>query len=121
MQVFTAVHRPVSVLWDGRFVHVLLEGHHLDVDEQAASTGLVASDGPPPLPPARHAVRPADAIAVTSPLAPGTFVAELGMGVVHAAPDVLARAEVAPGVAAISARVKHQFDPRGRLNPDRDV
>jgi FAD/FMN-containing dehydrogenase len=62
-------------------------------------------------------VRPADAITVTNTLAPGSFVAELGMGVVHAAAGALVVAEVAPGVAAIAARVKQQFDPAGRLNP----
>ena len=87
MAVFAAVHRPVSVLWDGTQVHVLLEGHHLDVAEQATRTGLIASDGPPPLPSARHSVRPADVLRITAGLRSGTFVAELGMGVVHADAD----------------------------------
>ncbi len=119
MAVFAAVHRPVSVLWDGARVHVLLEGHHLDVAEQATRAGLVASDGPPPLPGARHAIRPADTLVVTAGLPSGTFVAELGMGVVHAEADALPLAAVDPGVAAIARRVKDGFDPAGRLNPGR--
>ncbi len=119
MAVFAAVHRPVSVLWDGTHVHVLLEGHHLDVVERAMRTGLVESDGPPPLPAARHSVRPADVVRVTAGLRSGTFVAELGMGVVHAAPDAIPPTAVDPGVAAIARRVKDGFDPTGRLNPGR--
>lgn len=119
MAAFAAVHRPVSVLWDGTHVHVLLEGHHLDVAEQAARAGLTASDGPPPLPAVRHQVRPADVLTATSGLPPGTFVAELGMGVVHAAPGAIPPAAVDPGVAAIARRVKNGFDPTGRLNPGR--
>lgn len=121
MAVFAAVHRPVSVLWDGTHVHVLLEGHHLDVAEQAVRTGLTASDGPPPVPAVRHQVRPADALTATSGLQPGTFVAELGMGVVHAAPGAIPPAAVDPGVAAIARRVKDGFDPTGRLNPGRNA
>ncbi len=119
MAVFAAVHRPVSVLWDGTQVHVLLEGHHLDVAEQAAFTGLIAGDGPPSLPVARHAVRPADVLVVTAGLGPGTFVAELGTGVVHADAGAIPPAVVDPGVAAIARRVKDGFDPTGRLNPGR--
>ncbi|MCX6521932.1 MAG: FAD-binding protein [Actinobacteria bacterium] len=119
MAVFAAVHRPVAVLWDGISVHVLLEGHHLDVAEQATRTGLVASDGPPTLPGGRHAVRPADVLAVTSGLRPGAFVAELGMGIVRADADAIPPTPVDPGVAAISRRVKEGFDPTGRLNPGR--
>jgi glycolate oxidase FAD binding subunit len=121
MAVFAAVHRPVAVLWDGIHVHVLLEGHHLDVAEQATRTGLAASDGPPPLPAARHAVRPADALQLASGLRPGTFVAELGMGVVHVEADAIPPVTVDPGVAAIARRVKDGFDPTGRLNPGRTV
>jgi glycolate oxidase FAD binding subunit len=121
MAVFAAVHRPVSVLWDGAHVHVLLEGHHLDVAEQATRIGLVASDGPPPLPTTCHAVRPADVLQITAGLRPGTFVAELGMGVVHGDADAIPPSPVEPGVAAITRRVKDGFDLVGRLNPGRTV
>ncbi len=119
MSVFAAVHRPVSVLWDGAHVHVLLEGHHVDVAEQAERTGLSMSDGPPSLPAGRHALRPAEVLIATGRLDPGSFVAELGMGIVHAAADAIPNVAVDPGIAAIARRVKHQFDPTGRLNPGR--
>lgn len=119
LDTFAAIHRPVSVLWDGARVHVLLEGHRLDVDEQAARAGLRESAAPPmlPSPGARHLLAPSAVVAATASLEPGTFLAELGLGVVHAAPDALPAREPDPGVAAIEHRMKQRFDPAGRLNP----
>ena len=112
MRVFAALHRPVSVLWDGATVWVLLEGHPLDVAEGAAAAALVECDGPPPLPTgSRRLVAPADVATLT-----GEFVAEIGAGVVHhSEPAPTPRREEA--TARLSARVKREFDPAGRLNP----
>ena len=121
MQVFAAVHRPVSVLWDGRCVHVLLEGHHRDVAEQATRNKLHMIDAAPVLPPVRHTVRPADIVTLTSRLVPGSFVAELGLGVLYADAGAVTPAPIEPGVTAIGRRAKQQFDPAGRLNPGRVV
>jgi glycolate oxidase FAD binding subunit len=50
---------------------------------------------------------------------PGVFVAEVGVGVVHA--DVPSpHRPVDPAVAALHAGIKRQFDPTGRLAPGRD-
>jgi FAD/FMN-containing dehydrogenase len=47
------------------------------------------------------------------------FVAEMGVGIVHAdAPPPLR--PVAPRVAALHRTLKSEFDPDGRLNPGRD-
>lgn len=120
MHVFVAVHRPVSVLWDGAQVHVLLEGHPRDIDEQASAAGLTPSDGPPAIPAGRSLVRPADVVTATAHLAPGSFAAELGIGVVHTEHGhELPVAATDPGVDAIARRVKANFDPHGRLNPGR--
>jgi len=112
--VVALLHRPVSVLWDGAHVRVLLEGHPDDVTDQARRAGLAAQDGPPELPSgSRRLVRPADVILQT-----GTFVAEIGTGVVHhAEPSPPSPRE--PGVVAIERRLKDAFDPRRRLNPGR--
>lgn len=109
--------RPSAVLWDGVVTTVCLEGHPADVAEQAAGAGLAEVDGPPAVPSgARVAVgvRPLD-------LAPGTYLAELGVGVVHVA-DPAALPPVLPpdaAVAALHGRLKALFDPDGRLNPGR--
>jgi FAD/FMN-containing dehydrogenase len=127
MSVFAAVHRPVSVLWDGDRVYVLLEGHHRDVAAAAAQLSLDACAAPPTVPTAQIRARPADVVAITARLAPGTFVAELGLGLVHVRPDALTAVGTAgdpgidPGVAAIARRVKREFDPSGRLNPGRSA
>ncbi|MEQ1699677.1 MAG: FAD-binding oxidoreductase, partial [Ilumatobacteraceae bacterium] len=50
----------------------------------------------------------------------GEFVAEVGVGIVHhaAAHDAAASVE---RTVALSAAVRHEFDPTGRLNPGVDV
>jgi glycolate oxidase FAD binding subunit len=121
MTVFAAVHRPVCMLWDGVAVHVLLEGHPVDIDEQASAAHLRPSE-PPVVPPARTLVRPAETLEVTGRLEPGGFLAELGVGVVRTTDGVgLPVAVVDPVVAAIGRRVKANFDPDGRLNPGRSA
>ncbi len=102
----------MSVLWDGATVWALLEGHPSDITEQAAATGLTAVDGPPPLPPGRTSLASSQLGALT-----GTFVAELGVGIVHG--DAPPRPPVDPAVQAVARRVKPELDPTGRLNPGR--
>lgn len=114
--LFPRLHRPVSVLWDGATVWALLEGHHDDVASQASSAGLSAVDGPPPLPTgSRRSVAPT-AIGAQS----GTFVAEVGVGIVHHADPWTAPARD-PRVVALAQSLKAEFDPSGRLNPGVDV
>ncbi|MFN8024437.1 MAG: FAD-binding protein [Acidimicrobiales bacterium] len=118
MEVFAALHRPVAVLWDGARVHALLEGHPLDVAEQARRAGLLESEAPA-VPSGRHLLAPSRALAATASMAPGSYVVELGLGIVHAPADALPPAPIDAGVQAIGRRVKAQFDPAGRLNPGR--
>lgn len=140
-----AVLRPGAVLWDGRWSWVELEGHAADVDaDQSRLAGLghwVEVDGPPPRPAHRWSLTPAQLRLLGSgpdgptglddptgpsgpevlpPREPGTFVASIGVGTVwsEAAPPVRS----VPGpVAAVSARLKHNFDPTGRLAPGRSL
>ncbi len=109
---FALLYRPVSVLWDGATVWALLEGHATDVNEQAASVGLAPCAGPPALPTgSRRVLAPADIAACT-----GTFVAEVGVGVVHHA-DPWAQPIGDSRAAQLAAALKREFDPAGRLNP----
>ena len=48
--------------------------------------------------------------------APRTFVAEVGVGVVHL-PEPAPVPPVDPAVAELHLRLKASFDPTGRLNP----
>ena len=51
----------------------------------------------------------------------GTFVAEVGVGVVHHATARPSDDVVDPAVRTLHARIKQRFDPSGRLNPGVDV
>lgn len=117
--VFAALHRPVSVLWDGSRVSVLLEGHPLDVAEQAAAAGLAEVDGPPAITWSGHLRVAPSALSTAVTSLTGPFVAEMGLGVVHVAAQASENPPPAEDKAlqALSTRVKQQFDPAGRLNP----
>ena len=110
--VFPLLHRPVSVLWDGATVWVLLEGHQSDVAAQAAGAGLGECAGPPPLPSGSRRSLPPSNLATLD----GQFVAEVGVGIVHHASPWVAPSSDA-SVAALAASLKAEFDPDGRLNP----
>ncbi|MET0579180.1 MAG: FAD-linked oxidase C-terminal domain-containing protein, partial [Ilumatobacteraceae bacterium] len=115
-EVLARLYRPTSVLWDGGTTWVLLEGDERDIDNQVASLDVVPTAGPPALPTGgRWSVSPGAIRDLT-----GTFVAEVGVGIVHHADPAPLR-DVEPAVAALHRRIKAGFDPSGRLNPGVDV
>jgi glycolate oxidase FAD binding subunit len=114
----TVLHRPAAVLWDGTSTWVCLEGHPADVDAQAALlAGAAEVEGPPLLPTGSRRSLPPTALRELT----GTFVAEVGVGVVHHADPWPERPTPAAGVLALNRTVKQLFDPAGRLNPGVDV
>jgi FAD/FMN-containing dehydrogenase len=116
------LYRPAAVLWDGRTTWVLLDGHPDDVAAQSALAGLADVDGRPALPgPHRWSLRPSElpALGAGTDVGPGRFVAEVGVGVVHAERPPPPR-PVDAHVVDLHRRIKAVFDPGGRLNPGRD-
>ncbi|HTN79382.1 MAG TPA: FAD-binding protein, partial [Acidimicrobiales bacterium] len=109
--LLTSLQRPSSVLWDGETASVLLEGHPSDIEAQAARLDLHEASGPPALPPHRWSVPPSDVGALG-----GTFVAEVGVGVVHHDEPRPPR-PVDAVVADLTIRIRNAFDPTRRLNP----
>ena len=119
-ELLASLYRPVSLLWNGAITWVRLDGDAGDVASTAARLGFSGAAGPPPLPgPHRWSMAPGDLTQLTT-AEPGTFMAEIGVGVVHG--DVAQdRPEPEPTVAALHTRIKHAFDPTGRLNPGIDA
>jgi len=111
-----SLHQPSSILWDGSTTWVLLEGHPADVEAQADIVALPEVEGPPPLPTGGRRSMPPAALRTLA----GTFVAEVGVGIVHAA-EPTPVVELPAEVAELNRRVKTAFDPTGRLNPGRQV
>jgi glycolate oxidase FAD binding subunit len=116
--VVAQLYRPTSVLWDGTSTWVLLEGNRHDVETQAGHARLRRSDPPEELPTGgRWSVAPSELPALVGT---GKFVAEFGVGIVHHEHPQPSR-EIPAAIAELHRRVKHEFDPEGRLNPGVDV
>jgi FAD/FMN-containing dehydrogenase len=119
--VLDALYRPSCVLWDGTTSWTLVEGYEPDVESESAAggrLGLRPVEGPPDLPPVRSSLRP-DALASLPRSLAGRFVAQIGVGVVHADQPVAAPAP-SDAVRTLHHRLQQEFDPTGRCNPGRD-
>lgn len=113
------VYRPTSILWDGATTWVLLEGHPADIADQVERTGLESAAGAPTLPTCRGSMPPSQLVDLRNDT-PGSFVAEIGVGVVHRSSPIRSPGPT-PEVIELHRRIKHEFDPTGRLNPGLDV
>ncbi len=135
--------QPSSILWNGRQTWVLLEGHPEDISSQAEANGL--EDCAPPHNQAtqphqqrptsypqkltaswqRFSLNPAILPSLTDHFKAESFVAEVGVGVVHLPSDLRMPRELLPIDDArsltLQRKIKSRFDPRGRLNPGRKV
>jgi len=115
-ELLSELYRPASLLWDGRSTWVLLEGHADDIRSQARSSRLEQAHGPPNLPTeARWSIAPSELPSLRVAV-PGTFVAEIGVGIVHHSHES-SRNQPDAAVAELHRRIKNEFDPTGRLNP----
>jgi glycolate oxidase FAD binding subunit len=131
--IAAALYRPLAVLWDGTRTWVGLSGFAADVTAQAETvlgSGFVPVEGPPPRPGPDRRSRPPKALRdlpreAGVPSAGGGWLAEIGVGLVHCAPDVASRLPPRPATDPVVVRLhedlKARFDPHGRLNPGRSV
>lgn len=112
------LHRPVSLLWDGVTTWVRLDGDASDVAQSVDRFALDPADGPPALPEHRWSMPPSELPALRNDSS-GSFVAEVGVGVVHRDVEAPIRS-VDTATRQLHHRIKAQFDPTGRLNPGVD-
>ena len=119
-ELLSGLFRPTAVLWDGATTWVLLEGDERDVAAMAEQFALTATPNGPGLPTGGRWSMPPSELVSMRVAPPGSFVAEIGVGVVH---HTRPRPERTPDSvqAALHARIKQEFDPTGRLNPGVDV
>ena len=109
------LYRPTSVLWNGTTTWVLLDGHPADVEQRATASGMSSVSGPPDLPEHRWSLSP-DRLRSLVVERPGAFIAEIGVGIVHHEFPCVPRDTDQP-IRDLHHRIKHEFDPTGRLNP----
>jgi len=114
---------PGSVLWNGTTTRVQLVGHGVDVEADIARLAAIGDfvEVDASAAPAGHrwSLPPAE-LANLADHDTGTFVAEVGVGIVHCERPQPPRS-LSAGATLIHKRMKAEFDPTGRLNPGRIV
>lgn len=115
------LYRPVSLLWNGATTWVRLDGDAADLAVDADRFHLTSVEGPPELPgPYRWSLPPAEVARLGTDHPADSFVAEVGVGIVHHTVAPPPRS-VAEPIRALHERLRAEFDPTGRLNPGVDV
>ena len=114
------LYRPTAILWDGVTTWTRLDGELGDLDAAASAASLTAVDGPPPLPTAHRWSLAPSRLPELRDEEPGSFIAEIGVGVVHHHRRSQARPTVEAPTRRLHERLRAEFDPDGRLNPGVD-
>ncbi len=121
--IHAALLQPGPILWDGTTTLVMLFGHEVavaaDID-RLRSLGTFDDCAAPSAPTGHRWSVPPAALSDVAALNTGAFVAEIGVGIVHAE-QPQSRPPLDAGALLIHERMKAEFDPTARLNPGRTV
>lgn len=121
--VHASLLQPGPILWDGTTTQVMLFGHEVAVSadvDRLRSLGTFNDVAEPPAPTGHRWSLPPAALANIESLDTGRYIAEVGVGIVHAERPQQ-RDVLDPGSRLIHERLKKEFDANGRLNPGRTV
>lgn len=118
-ELLGALYRPVSILWNGATTWVRLDGDAGDIVTAVERHGLSEADGPPDLPTGHRWSMAPSALPSLRAATPGSFVAEVGVGVVHHTVAAPSRTVDEP-IRLLHERLRAEFDPDHRLNPGVD-
>jgi FAD/FMN-containing dehydrogenase len=119
-------YRPSSVLWDGQSTWILLEGRPEEVKaelDRLRILGAPTESIAPPIPTGTRLGTPPARLHELTGAASGSFLAEIGVGVVHLQPGVDAPRALAENsiinsrVTQLNVDIKRAYDPSGRMNP----
>jgi glycolate oxidase FAD binding subunit len=125
-EIRKCAYRPSAVVTDGSLTWVLFEGRAAEIAAErsrlATVTRLEPSEAPLLPTVGRVGVAPSSMRAALRGLAPGSYLAEVGTGVVHLHGPVpgegpLAVPALSPRVRRLNEDLKRAYDPTGRLNP----
>lgn len=114
---------PGAIMWNGDDTQVMLHGHDVDVAadvDRILSLGAFSEIDEPESPSGfRWSLQPSE-LATLDGLDTATFVAEIGVGLLHAEKPQPPRM-LSTAMTVIHERLKAEFDRTGRLNPGRTV
>jgi glycolate oxidase FAD binding subunit len=116
--------QPGAVLWGGSTTWVLIEGTAVEarVQRSALDRSFTACESPISrvrLLTHRASVLPSEITGLVAQQEPGSFFAEIGVGVVHSSQQLIEPTPLSDPVRRLNEDLKRAYDPAMRLNPGR--
>ena len=118
------LYQPSFIGWTGDKTCVCIEGSPVEISAERTSLRTTSADwaecGPYAIPGGRRiSVRPSDLRRAPEEFVGQTWLAEIGVGVIHlgGTDSVVARPALSASVQQLNEDLKRAYDPSGRFNP----